>query len=449
MLISQNQVLCVSEQPEIVQRIRKIFAREKLFVALESSIDALVNHFEHNSFDVVLLSSSVCRRRGKYSIEVISNLAELNPRTQFLTLVEPQDIRVAMEALKAGSFQYAKVPVSDEELRLLIVTALEQANSGETVDMEHTHFENLIGSSAQMQNVYKHLKQAATTEVPVLLLGETGTGKDLAAQAIHAHSRRKSGPYIPVNLGALPPDLVATELFGHEKGAFTGAVKQHKGKFEQAKDGTIFLDEIDTIDEKIQVSLLRVLEQSSFQRIGGQKYFSTNARLIAASNQDLEELALRGSFRQDLFFRLDVFRIAIPPLRERHGDLRLLARAFLETFNYRFRKNVKDLAPETLALLEGHDWPGNVRELKNVIQRALLLCEDTEILPEHLPPRFLTRQPKMPKLTFEIGMTLDEVEREVIGRTLDSTNNTRKEAAALLGITRRAIYNNLAKHDLN
>ncbi len=239
-----------------------------------------------------------------------------------------------------------------------------------TKDESVYRFEKFIGGSPEMQRVYKQIQQVASTGIPVLLLGETGTGKDLAAQAIHRLSAKKDGHYIPVNLGAFPSELVASELFGHEKGSFTGASHQHKGVFEVASDGTVFLDEIESIDKKVQVSLLRIIEQKKVTRLGGRRSIHTDARIIAASNENLEDLVDRGQFREDLFFRLDVFRIILPPLRKRIGDVSLIAQELIAHFNFELNKNIIRIKPDAMAALDEYEWPGNVRELKNVLQRV-------------------------------------------------------------------------------
>jgi len=308
--------------------------------------------------------------------------------------------------------------------------------------------EELHGRSERMQMVYRQIRQAAETDIPVLLTGETGTGKDLAAQAIHAKSARSQKPYVPVNLGALPPELIASELFGHEKGAFTGAVEQRKGQFELAHGGTVLLDEIGTIDEKIQVSLLRLIEQKKFHRLGGRKTIATDVRPIAASNEDLRDAVERGTFREDLYYRLDVFHIVMPPLRERQGDIPLLIEEFLRRYNEKFQKRILGIAPACISLLESYDWPGNVRELKNVIQRAVLVCTGEVLLPRHLPPRFRPDRPVRPKVSFKVGTPLDEVEREMVVRALAQAKNNRTRAAELLGISRRALYNKMRKHGI-
>jgi DNA-binding NtrC family response regulator len=306
----------------------------------------------------------------------------------------------------------------------------------------------IIGASHAMQGVYKHIRRAASTDISVMLMGETGTGKDLVAQAIHRLSKRNEGPYVPVNLGALPRELVASELFGHEKGSFTGATRQHHGKFEQAKNGTLFLDEIESIDEKVQISLLRILEEKRFTRLGGAQPIRSNARLIVATNDDLEELVQRGVFRKDLFYRLDVFRISLPPLSKRYGDIPLLVSNFIAQFSTELGLAVKGISSDVLQSLEAYEWPGNIRELKNVIHRAVLMCEGNTIEIEHLPGRFKKQIKKKPTIEFDIGTSLEEVERSMILRALELSENNRKAAAELLGISRRAIYNKLKKHDI-
>jgi len=309
-------------------------------------------------------------------------------------------------------------------------------------------FYGMIGQSRAMQEVYRRIEQAAMTDIPVLLLGETGTGKDMAACAIHAMSDRAAGAYIPVNLGALPRELIASELFGHEKGAFTGAAGMHQGKFEQARGGDVFLDEIDTIDESIQVALLRLIENKTFQRIGGTRFHTTDARVLVASNQDLEQAVREGKFRKDLYYRLDVFRIELPPLRERGEDIDVLVKAFLRQYAGAFHKKIVGVSREFLDLLHEYEWPGNVRELKNVIQRAVLVCSGRVLGPEHLPGRFVETKERPERMTLEVGMSLAEMEREMIHRTLEVTGNNRKRTAQMLGISRHALYNKLARYGL-
>jgi DNA-binding NtrC family response regulator len=301
-----------------------------------------------------------------------------------------------------------------------------------------------------MQEVFQRILEAAAVDISVLITGETGTGKDMVASAIHKRSKRRDGAYVAVNTGAIASDLIASELFGHEKGSFTGAVGTTKGLFEEAHGGTIFLDEISTIDEKAQVSLLRVLETKTFRRVRGEKDICANVRVIAATNDNLEEAVRQKRFREDLFYRLDVFHIHVPALRERPGGVALLTNHFVPHFNAIHKKNVRTVTPDTWRCLRGYTWPGNVRELKNVIQRAVLMAKGEELTAELLPLRIRsaivaeTHEPAQ-RSPIHVGMTLDAVEKEFIQMTLDSVSGNKKQAAQRLAISRRTLYDKLRK----
>jgi DNA-binding NtrC family response regulator len=451
--IDNTCIMVVEKKADLAERLTGLLAKNHIDVHRESSIDRVVERFESEVYGVLIVTSAAFRAGRTDGIELLEVIAANSPGTQILFLAESGDIQTAMDALKAGTYQYAKLPIEDEELQLLIKAAIEKRPLYSTnlfleAKKREVRLEQLVGRSKPMQQVYRQIRQAAVTDMPILLMGETGTGKDLAAQAIHEQSERKDGPYVTVNLGALPSELVGSELFGHEKGAFTGAIERREGKFEEAQNGTILLDEIATIDTKMQVSLLRLIEQKTFNRLGGKKIIRTNARLITASNQNLTELVEQGRFRKDLYYRLDVFQISMPPLRDRGGDVVLLIDEFLKRFNRIFKKNIVGVTPECISLLESYDWPGNVRELKNVVQRGVLVCEGEVLLPEHLPPRFRPGNPVRSKVSFEIGTSLQEIEHEMIVRVLAATQNNRKLAADLLGISRRALYNKLQKHKI-
>jgi len=322
------KIIVVAEDAGLRSQIAKLVGERKVQVDRESSIDRLVEQCEAESYEVVVIAGVAFKSGDVDSIDLLDVITAQSPNTQVLFLVKPRDIRIAMSALESGAHQYAKLPASDEELWFLIDTAikasLRSAKGRKRRGVRRKdRFEKMAGRSDAMQNVYGLVRHAAASDIPVLLLGETGTGKDLAAQAIHAQGERSKGPYVPVNLGALPRELVASELFGSEKGAFTGATETREGKFEQANDGTIFLDEIAMMDEKVQVALLRLLERKKFHRLGGRRAVSNNARLIAATNHDLLDDIKSGTFRKDLYYRLDVFRIVMPPLRERPTDIPL------------------------------------------------------------------------------------------------------------------------------
>jgi DNA-binding NtrC family response regulator len=314
-------------------------------------------------------------------------------------------------------------------------------------------FEGMLGVSLPMLEVFQRIIDAASADIPVLITGETGTGKDLVAGAIHNRSRRREKPFIAVNMGAMPTELIASELFGHEKGAYTGAVAMRKGSFEQANGGTIFLDEISTMDDKCQVSLLRVLETRMFRRVGGEKHIRADVRVIAATNENLEAAIKNNRFREDLYYRFDVFRINLPPLRERPGGLTVLTRYFLAQFGGIYNKTLRTVSSDTLRCLESYSWPGNVRELKNVIQRAVLVAKGDELTPDLLPARIRNAgksDRRFPSASFPIhvGMTLEAAEGEFIAMTLASTAGNKKRAASILGISRRALYDKLKRHGL-
>lgn len=453
MSAAPHKVIVVERSSELVERLRTIYMGSQVDAAWEPRLDRVLERFETDTYDVLLLTGASFHNNKRDAGDILEVIAAKCPVTQLLFLVEAHNIHLVGSALQAGTFLYTKLPVSDQELRLLVDTALEQRPQFgvnqllKTPDLPAA-YSTIMGNSGPMLEVYRQIEQAAATDMPVLLLGETGTGKDLVARAIHDQSGRRDAPYVPVNVGAMPVELVGSELFGHERGAFTGAVERRAGKFELGNSGTVFLDEIGTIDEKVQVSLLRLIEHRRFHRLGGRSEIACDVRLIAATNADLTELVEEGAFREDLFYRLDVFRIALPPLRERAGDIPLLIDSFLSRFNQSLQKNLQGIDPECTELLQQYDWPGNVRELKNVIQRAVLVCEEDTITRDHLPARFTQQEPQSPNLTFEIGTPLAEMERQAILVTLAATGNNRTRAARQLGISRRALYNRLRRYGI-
>lgn len=446
------KITIVSAKDEIGRRVQSLMNGDNITVAWEDRIGRMLETTSDGYGDVVLLSSNIWMDQQEDCERLLGSVATVSPATQVLILAEQQHIEESIAILKKGAYQYARLPISDDELRMLIETAIEDrpiaAASLQVPVAYRDSLDTMIGASQAMQEAYDRILKAATVDIPILLLGETGTGKDLAGHIIHRRSQRRDRPFVSVNLGSYPTEMVASELFGHEKGAFSGAIKQHQGVFERAENGTVFLDEIDTIDEKVRVSLLRLLENKKFTRLGGAEELESDARLIAASNADLAGLVDEGKFRQDLFYRLDVFRIELPPLRRRPEDIPQLIDTFIKQFNDTLNARTRSVSQDVLERLQGYNWPGNVRELKNVIQRSMLVCEGSQIELEHLPPRLREAEPDKLKVAFEIGTSLDEVEKIMVQRALAATNNNRKEAAKLLGISRRVIYNKLKKHGL-
>ena len=364
-------------------------------------------------------------------------------------------IETAVAAMKLGAYDYITKPFNKDELKMAVAKALEMRRlRSENVHLrqelkEKYGFRNIIGASPKMQEVYNLVSQVAESDISVLILGETGTGKELIARAIHYNSPRRNSPFVILNCAAIPDELLESELFGHVKGAFTGAIRDKKGKFEAADTGTIFLDEIGELKGGLQAKLLRVLQDQEFDKVGGTKPIKVDTRIVSATNKDLEAEAREGQFREDLYYRLNVVSIKLPPLRERREDVPLLTNHFLKKHSP--KKTPKKLAPETLDLLMKYDWPGNVRELENVIERAIVLGKDKEILPGDLPQKIQNLEKHRKVVVLDVpdtGVALDEVEKELILTALKRTGGNQTRAARFLGISRSALLYRMEKHSL-
>jgi DNA-binding NtrC family response regulator len=446
-------ILVIERGVELIRQLKRICSEKKFVIRAVQTIEHGFEYFEEHEIDILIVTGSVAHFGQIRGMEFLDIISEKSAATQILFLASSKDMSLVFSALKSGSYQYGKLPIPDGELEMLIKAALLHQpqytpNLLLKSEARKTTFEQMVGGSSKMIDVYRQIRQAANTDMPVLLTGETGTGKDLVARAIHQQSTRSNKGFLPIHLGALPPELVAGELFGYEKGAFTGATKSHRGMFEKAEGGTIFLDEIGTIDEKVQISLLRLLETHKLERIGGTRTISANVRIVAATNENLSEAVEQGRFREDLFFRLDIFQIILPPLRERGGDIVLLVNNFLKQFSDDYQRDVVGISPDCISALESYDWPGNVREIKNVIHRAVLNCTAGILLPTHLPERLQKTRNQPQKISLPLGCTMKEAEREIIFRTLKWARNNRQRTASILGISRRSLYNKLALYDL-
>jgi DNA-binding NtrC family response regulator len=447
------KIICVDKGRRLAQQVMNIFGEDKISLAYERSLDEVVDRFEREAFDLMLFSSSMAYTEPNNAIEILDLISVKCPGTQILFFTHPGKLKIAHKALRTGVFHYSLLPVSDEELKMLIETAIETKpqlglNLMLRSEVEKATFERMVGRSTAMRQVYRQIRQAAATDIPVLLSGETGTGKELAALAIHELSSRLHLPFVPVHIGALPPDLVASELFGHERGAFTNATGRRKGCFETANGGTVFLDELATIDEKMQISLLRLLENCEFSRIGSQECISVDVRVIAASNADLDKEIRRGAFREDLYYRLDVLHITMPPLRERHGDINLLVDHFIKNACDDFQKTIRGISSDFISCLDAYPWPGNVRELKNVIQRAVISCTGDILNTDQLPHRISHFRDGDHTMTFRVGTSIEKVEKELITRTLEHTGHNRTRTSEILGISRRSLYNKIQRYGL-
>jgi DNA-binding NtrC family response regulator len=363
-------------------------------------------------------------------------------------------VETAVEAIKEGAYDYLTKPVDTRRLQILIQKAAERQETLREVRIlrrqlrEHGSFGRIIGSTSAIRQIYRVIEQAAPTAASVLIWGESGTGKEMVAQTIHQLSQRATQAFVPINCAAIPETLLESEIFGHEKGSFTGAVDRRAGCFELADHGTLFLDEIAEMMPTTQVKLLRVLQERTFRRLGGRVEQEVDVRVLAATNVNPLDAIRDSKLREDLYYRLNVFTIDLPPLRERKVDLSLLIQAFIDEFNARDRRQVKAVAPEAMHLLEQYDWPGNVRELRNVIERAIILSRGEFIEPSHLPPLGTsTASPRVAEgsnaVTIAPGMTVDEAEQKLIVATLDAAGGNKTRAAEMLGISLKTLHNKL------
>lgn len=359
-------------------------------------------------------------------------------------------VESAVEAIKEGAYDYLTKPVDPQRLEIQLQKMVERQETLREVKVlrrqlrDQGRFGRLIGNCPGIRRVYRTIEQAAPTAASVLIWGESGTGKELVAQTIHRLSPRTQFPYVPINCAAIPETLLESEIFGHEKGAFTGAVERRQGCFELAHRGTLFLDEIAEMMPATQVKLLRVLQERTFRRLGGRQEQSVDVRVIAATNVNPMDAVQKGKLREDLYYRLNVFAIELPPLRDRKEDIPLLVQSFLAEFNARDERSVKAVDQKAMRILENYLWPGNIRQLRNVIERATILASGEFIQPMHLPPE-LTSGPEIAPaaVTLSPGITVEEAETKLIRLTLEHMNNNKTRAAAVLGISLKTLHNKL------
>jgi len=382
-------------------------------------------------------------------LELLRALKEQGEHTTTVILTAQGTVETAVQAIKEGAYDYLTKPVDLQRLRILLAKIVERHETLREVQVlrrqlrEQGAFGNMIGNSVEMRKIYHIIEQAAPTDASVLISGESGTGKELVAQTIHRLSPRGDSPYVPINCAAIPETLLESELFGHEKGAFTGAMERRPGCFELANHGTIFLDEIAEMTPPTQVKLLRVLQERSFRRLGGRTEQAVDIRVIAATNADPPEAVQRGRLREDLFYRLNVFAIRLPPLRDRKEDLPLLIQAFIGEFNARNNRAVAAVDERAMRILERYSWPGNVRELRNVMERATIVAEGRFIEAKDLPTLVESGHAGAPGAGLHAGTTVEEAERQLILLTLQHTNDNKTRAAELLGISLKTLHNKL------
>ena len=409
---------------------------------------------EKNRFDLILMDLRMKRMDGDVAQK---KMAGINPDIPVVIMTAYGSVRSAVEALKSGADNYLTKPIDIDELKILVTKTLHQrqlkAENRDLKELLGKRFDlgSIIGNSASMRAMIETLTLVAPSEATVLIQGQSGTGKELVASAIHHNSPRKSSPFIKVNCAALPETLLESELFGHEKGAFTGAAGPREGRFERADRGTLFLDEIGEMAPATQAKILRVLQEREFEPVGGSRSIQVDTRIISATNRNLEEEVAADRFREDLYYRLNVVTIAVPPLRERLSDIPLLAEHFLEQYAARNHRTFKGIAPQAMDLLMRYSWPGNVRELENVIERAVIMARGDHIGTEHFPSTISDQESATSghSPTLPSGRSLKEVEREMILQTLDDMGGNRTQTAKILGISRRTLQLKLKEYGIN
>jgi DNA-binding NtrC family response regulator len=452
------QLLVVDDERLIRWSLEQTLAKAGYAVSTASTGEAALGAVRDDPPDLILLDLKLPDIDG---LQVLRQIKGMNPYLQVLIMTAYADVGTAVEAMKLGAYDYLPKPIDFESLGVTIRNALEASQLKRKVQLlseKHLypyHFDRIVGTSRGIRDVIALARKVARSETTTVLIeGESGTGKDLLAKAIHYESARAEEPFMEIACTAMPETLMESELFGHERGAFTDAKNQKKGLFEVAHRGTIFLDEIGDMGGGLQAKLLRVLEERTFRRLGGIKDISVDVRVIAASNRDLRQAVDSGAFRKDLYYRIQVVTITMPPLRDRSEDIPLLGRHFLGYFSQEFKKPLPRLAPEAERLLVRYEWPGNVRELRNVIERAMILADGGDLLPGHLPPEIgglnTALASSAPAFQLpETGVVLEEVEREFVRQALELTQGNQTRAARLLGLTRDEFRYRVKKFALN
>ncbi len=415
----------------------------------QQAVDAVREKF----FDLILMDIRMNRMGG---IEALELIKEISPGIPIIIMTAYASVNTAVKALKTGAYDYLTKPLDIDDLKAHVKNALahfqlerENLYLKERLETQFD-FSSIVGRSDPMKTMYETLSLVAPSDATVLINGESGTGKELVANAIHQNSPRKDKPFIKVNCAALPETLLESELFGHEKGAFTGAVARKKGRFHHAHTGTIFLDEIAEMPVSTQVKILRVLQEQEFDPLGSATPVKVDIRVIAATNRVLETEIEKGAFREDLYYRLNVVSVDIPPLRERRDDILLLADHFLKVYADKNKKMIKGFSPRAIDLLMRHSWPGNVRELENAVERAVILSRQETITPDFLPEaiKSLEGEEAADQLDLSAGQSLKDVEKQMIERTLAETGGNRTHTAEILGISRRTLQLKLKKYGI-
>ncbi len=410
-----------------------------------------LERFSKGDIDLVITDLRMPEITGE---DVLKQITTENPGVPVIVLTGHGSIDSAVEAMRNGAYDFLTKPLNLDQLSMIVKRALE----GRELALQHRElvkeldskkaFESIIGKSLEMQKIFNIIRKVADTKSSVLITGESGVGKELVANAIHNLSKRKNKRMISVNCSALSKELLETELFGHEKGAFTGANSLHRGRFELADNSTLFLDEIGEIDQNIQVKILRVLQERAFERVGGENTVNVDVRIIAATNRDLEQEVGKGNFRQDLFYRLNVVHIHVPPLRERKDDIPLMITSFIQEFSKENGKLIEGIDNQARNAIYAYDWPGNIRELRNCIESAVVMCESNIITLDDLPPSVNKASSTENMIQIPVGITMEEAEKIIIQHNLAINKGNKSKTADMLGIGRKTLHRKLEEYSL-
>ena len=454
---SSTQILVIDDEAHNRQALTLLLSHSGYQVQSAVTGEEALEIMERKPFEIIITDLFL---PGVSGIDILKRVKEESPYTSVILITGNASAETAVEAMKEGAFDYITKPFNFEKLKVIVAKAVEKSRLvAENLYLRQQlrgkyKFDNIIGNSLPMQQVFSRLERIVNTESTILILGESGTGKELVAKAIHYNSPRKDKPFVAINCGAIPADLLESELFGHAKGAFTGAVSEKAGKFEAADKGTIFLDEIGTMPMHLQMKLLRVLQEQEIERIGTTRKVKLNVRVVSATNADLEDQVKKGQFREDLYYRLNVIPIQLPPLRERREDIALLARNFLQKFCQEMDRSLMSISPAAMTALENYAWPGNVRELENLIERTVALTDNEIIEPQDLPPYIgeasdadpaLASAPRITESGVNMPKIIGNIERTMIQQALELSNGVKARAANLLSINRTTLVEKIKR----
>lgn len=443
-------ILVIDDEKNIREGLSAALELEGYSVRLAADGREGLAQIEKGDIDLVITD---LRMPGISGEEVLARVRGESPGIPVIVLTGHGSIDTAVDAMRNGAYDFLTKPLSLDRLTLIVKRAL----AGRELEIRHsslqqeldakTSFESIIGKSAEMQRIFQMVRKAADSKASVLITGESGTGKELIANALHNLSPRKDKPFIKVHCAALSESLLESELFGHEKGAFTGAATRKRGRFELANGGTIFLDEIGEINQNVQIKILRVLQDKRFERVGGEETLEVDVRVIAATNRNLEEEILQGRFREDLFYRLNVVHIQVPPLRERKDDIPLMLNAFLDEFNRENNKSITGFDSRSRSALYKYGWPGNIRQLRNCVESAVVMCSGSQISLEDLPPT-IRGAAEASVIQVPMGITLAEAEKIIIQQNLAANQGNKSKTADVLDIGRKTLHRKLEEYQL-